>query len=75
MSIVQILNVPIDNLSMVELLEKLKYGGMVVTPNVDHIIKLQKDREFYQIYQEADYRTCDSQILIFISRLINRPLK
>jgi len=72
---VNILNLPIDNLSIVELLENLKHGGMVVTPNVDHIIKWQKDREFYQIYQEADYRTCDSQILIFISRLINRLLK
>lgn len=72
---VKILNVEIDNLSMEELLAKLKDGGMVVTPNVDHLIKLQKDREFYQIYQAADYRTCDSQILVFISRLINRPLK
>jgi N-acetylglucosaminyldiphosphoundecaprenol N-acetyl-beta-D-mannosaminyltransferase len=48
---------------------------MVVTPNIDHMIKLQKDREFYQIYQEADYRTCDSQIMVFFARLTNRPLK
>lgn len=75
MSIVNILNVPIDNLSTLELLEKLKQGGMVVTPNVDHMMKLQTDREFYQIYQDADYRTCDSQVLLFISWLTNRPLK
>lgn len=75
MSLVKILNVPIDNLCTSEILEKLKDGGMVVTPNIDHAIKLQKDREFYQIYQEADYRTCDSQIMVFLARLTNRPLK
>ena len=75
MKFVNILNVQIDNLSTLEVLEKLKYGGMIMTANIDHLIKLQKDREFYNIYQHADYRTCDSQILLFISRLINRPFK
>ena len=74
-STVEMLNVSLDNLSTDEVLEKLKSGGMVVTPNIDHMIKLQKDREFYQIYQDADYRTCDSQIMVFLSRLTNRPIK
>ena len=72
---INILDVPIDNLTMSELLEKLKYGGVVYTPNVDHIIKLQKDTEFYNVYSEADYRVCDSQLLMYASRFLNQPLK
>ena len=72
---INILDVLIDNLTMSELLEKLKYGGVVYTPNVDHLIKLQKDREFYHIYGEADYRVCDSQLLMYASRFLNQPLK
>ena len=72
---INILDILIDNLSMSELLEKLKFGGVVYTPNVDHLIKLQKDREFYRVYSEADYRVCDSQLLIFASRFLNQPLR
>ncbi|MGF1539408.1 MAG: WecB/TagA/CpsF family glycosyltransferase [Pleurocapsa sp.] len=72
---INILDVLIDNLSMSELLDKLKYGGVVYTPNVDHLIKLQKDREFRRVYNEADYRVCDSQLLMFASRFLNQPLK
>ena len=39
---VKILNISIDNISKTEILSKLKHGGVVFTPNVDHIIKLQK---------------------------------
>lgn len=72
---VDILNVPIDNLSMSELLDKLKFGGVVFTPNVDHLIKLQKDAEFYRVYSEADYRVCDSQLLMFASHFLGHPLR
>ena len=72
---VNILNVPIDNLSMKDLLEKLRYGGVVFTPNVDHLIKLQKDREFNRVYQQADYRVCDSQLVMFASHFLGNPLR
>lgn len=72
---VNILNVPIDNISMYELLEKLKYGGVVYTPNVDHLVKLQKDRQFYQVYLEADYRVCDSQLILYASHFLNQPIR
>jgi N-acetylglucosaminyldiphosphoundecaprenol N-acetyl-beta-D-mannosaminyltransferase len=70
-----ILNVPIDNISMADLLPKLKTGGVIVTPNVDHLIKLQKDEAFCEVYRAADYRTCDSQALVYISRFLNVPIK
>jgi exopolysaccharide biosynthesis WecB/TagA/CpsF family protein len=72
---VNILNIAIDNISMRELLERLKTGGVVFTPNVDHLIKLQKDREFYRIYQNADYRVCDSQLVLFASRFLGQPIR
>jgi exopolysaccharide biosynthesis WecB/TagA/CpsF family protein len=71
---VTVLNVAIDNLSMQELLEQLKYG-FVITPNVDHLMKLQKDRDFYQIYSEADYSVCDSQVLLNAAKFLGTPIK
>ena len=71
---VNILSVPIDNISMYDLLERLKYGGVVFTPNVDHLVKLQKDRHFYQAYLDADYRVCDSQLIFYASRFLNQPI-
>ncbi|MBZ8179096.1 WecB/TagA/CpsF family glycosyltransferase [Oscillatoria salina] len=75
MNRVNLLNIQIDNLSLNELLEKLKQGGVVYTPNVDHLIKLQKDSEFYQIYQTADFRVCDSQILLLASKFLGQPIR
>jgi N-acetylglucosaminyldiphosphoundecaprenol N-acetyl-beta-D-mannosaminyltransferase len=72
---VDILNVSIDNLTLIDLLSRLKYGGVVFTPNVDHIIKLQKDANFCQVYSQADYRVCDSQMLMIASRFLGFPLK
>ena len=63
-----ILNVQVDNLSMSEVISQIHYG-FIVTPNVDHLVQLQKDEEFFNAYQSADYQFCDSQILIQISRL------
>ncbi len=60
MESIQLLNVRIDNLTSKELLENLT-EGVLVTPNLDHLIKLQKDREFYDVYQKAGWVVCDSK--------------
>jgi exopolysaccharide biosynthesis WecB/TagA/CpsF family protein len=75
MTYIKILNVPMDDLTMDELLPKLKHGGVVFTPNVDHLVKLQKDEEFCKVYELADYRTCDSQILLYASKFLGTPLR
>lgn len=72
---VHLLNVGIHNITMTELLESLRGGGVVFTPNVDHVMKLQRDRDFYSVYQQADYRVCDSQILMYVSRFLGIPLR
>lgn len=59
---VRILNIDIDNFTFSGFMENLE-EGTVFTPNVDHLMKLQKDPDFYQVYQKADYVVCDSQIL------------
>ena len=72
---VNILGIQIDNIGVQELLDRLKvFGGVVFTPNVDHLVKLQKDPEFYRVYQKADYRVCDSQFIIFASRFLGQPI-
>lgn len=72
---VNLLNVGIDNITMSELLEELQFGGMVYTPNVDHLMKLQKNQEFYLAYQKADYLVCDSKILIYASKFLGIPIQ
>lgn len=70
---IRILNINILSLTQKELLEKMA-EGVLYTPNLDHLIKLQRDREFYDIYQQAEWVVCDSKILYLASRLLKRPL-
>ncbi len=71
---VKILNVGVDNLSELEVLTQLKQG-VVFTPNVDHLIKLQDDPDFFKAYEMADYKLCDSQIIYYVSRFLGTPIK
>ena len=76
MDIVDFLNVSIHNTTTIELLKDLnRNGGVVVTPNVDHLVKIQSDREFLQAYYTSNYRVCDSKILQYISFLLGNPIK
>lgn len=71
---VRLLNVDVDNITMNELLETFNQG-MLMTLHVDMIMKLQKDREFYEILPEFDVITCDSHILYSASKFLGTPLK
>ncbi len=71
---VKILNIEIDNCSQVELLERLE-TGVLFTPNVDHLIKLQKDPDFVEAYNISNYRLCDSQFVLYASKLLGTPLQ
>ena len=68
---ITILNANVLCITQAQLLERLK-KGVLVTPNLDHLVKLQKDREFYDVYQQADWVVCDSRILYFLSKLLKR---
>jgi N-acetylglucosaminyldiphosphoundecaprenol N-acetyl-beta-D-mannosaminyltransferase len=71
---VKILNVPISNLSVSDFLNQLQQG-VVFTPNVDHLMKLQKDESFMEAYSKADYRVCDSQVLMVAAKFLGTPIK
>ena len=43
--------------------------GWVVTPNVDHVVKLMDGRVDRDLYQSADLKVCDSRILAHLARL------
>lgn len=69
----QILNISIQDIREQDLLTQLK-KGVLITPNVDHLVKLQKDKEFYEVYQQAEWIICDSKILYILSKLLKNPL-
>lgn len=71
---IDILNIKLKNISKKDLLDKLQ-KGILVTPNVDHLVKLQKDRAFYEIYQKADWVICDSKIVALGLRFLGTPIK
>jgi N-acetylglucosaminyldiphosphoundecaprenol N-acetyl-beta-D-mannosaminyltransferase len=74
MNQVELLNVSIDNITELDFLENC-HSGIVFTPNVDHLMKLQNDQDFFIAYEAADYKLCDSKILFFVSRFLGIPIK
>lgn len=70
---IKILNSNILSLTQTDLLNQLQ-RGVLITPNLDHLVKLQHDREFYEVYRQAEWVVCDSKILYFLSKLLKRPL-
>jgi N-acetylglucosaminyldiphosphoundecaprenol N-acetyl-beta-D-mannosaminyltransferase len=71
---VRLLNVDIDDVTMDELVAGFR-EGMLLTVHVDMIMKLQKDREFWELLPEFDVVTCDSQILFAAARALGTPLR
>lgn len=81
MSRIKFMNTEIDNLTMDEALRTINRlilenrNAYVVTPNVDHIIRLEKSTEFQEIYRNADLILADGKPLIWISKLYKSPIK
>jgi len=71
---VRLLNVDVDDVTMDELVESFQ-EGLLLTLHVDMIMKLQKDREFYDLLPEFDTVTCDSQVLLAAARMLGTPLR
>lgn len=69
----RLLNIDILSIRKEELLE-MSYEGALFTPNVDHMVRLQKDRAFYEAYQQADWVICDSVILYRVSKLLKQSV-
>lgn len=71
---IKILNLEIDNFSKAEFLKEFQ-SGVLFTPNVDHLMKLQKDSEFQEAYKISDYKICDSQIIVYASKFLGTPIE
>lgn len=77
----QICGIKIDNLSMEEVLFQIAVliernePQFIVTPNVDHIVKLQKDEDFRKVYDAAALILADGVPLLWASKFLGNPLR
>lgn len=70
---VKILNTEVVSATQEELLSELRQG-VVVTPNIDHLVKLQEDRDLYELYRQTEWVICDSRLLYLFAKLLPNPL-
>lgn len=70
---INILKAKILPITQDELLKSLK-EGILFTPNVDHLMIMERDKEFEDCYNSADWVICDSQILYYFSKLLPRRI-
>jgi exopolysaccharide biosynthesis WecB/TagA/CpsF family protein len=71
--LVNILNINILSIDKNDLLRELD-SGVVFTPNVDHLMKLQNDFQFYSAYNRADWIICDSRIVAMASKFLGSEI-
>lgn len=70
---IDIFGVKIDNLTMDEALERIK--GFVVLPYSEFIVRAQKDQEFKNILNSADFCLCEGRGLWLMARFLKKPIK
>lgn len=69
-----------DSITLEEVLARFKQWlgeeefHYIVTPNVDHMVKLEKDKEFRKIYEQADLILPDGAPLMWIADSLGNPL-
>lgn len=71
---IKLLNVRIDNYTSAELLQCLN-KGVLVTPNIDDIVKHQHNKDFHLNASRAEFSICDSRVVQLMSCVMGRPLK
>jgi UDP-N-acetyl-D-mannosaminuronic acid transferase (WecB/TagA/CpsF family) len=75
---VSICGIGIDNTTMalavdrIGKLVELRKPSIVVTPNVDHIVRLQRDKEFRRAYKAADLVLPDGAPLLWADPTYSR---
>ncbi|MCI6677105.1 MAG: WecB/TagA/CpsF family glycosyltransferase [Clostridiales bacterium] len=81
MARIKFMNIEIDNLTMEEALKEIdkmiqrKKPAYVVTPNVDHIVQLETNKELQAVYKNADLIITDGKPLVWISKFYGNPIK
>ena len=81
MSRMKFMNTEIDNVTMQEALQaidtliKENKAVYVVTPNVDHIVQLETNKELQEIYANASLILTDGKPLMWIAKWYGTPIK
>lgn len=81
MSRIQFMNTEIDNLTIDETLDaidkliKENKSAYVVTPNVDHIVQLETNKELQAVYKNASLILTDGKPLLWIAKWYGTPIK
>ncbi len=78
---INLCGVDIHNVSLgqtIQAFERLilaRRPASVVTPNVDHIVKFQKDAEFRKVYEDAALVLADGVPILWAARFLGEPLR
>lgn len=70
-----------DNLRMEDVIDRIDemvrtgMPRMVVTANVDHLLRIQHDRYYASVVAQADMILADGQPIVWATRLLGSPLK
>jgi N-acetylglucosaminyldiphosphoundecaprenol N-acetyl-beta-D-mannosaminyltransferase len=70
----------LDPLTFAEAIDEIeglvegRQGGAVFTPNVDHVVKVERDANLRRAYQAAGLCLADGKPLVWASRLLGCPL-
>ena len=81
MSRMKFMNTEIDNLTLQETLHAIdrliqeKKSAYAVTPNVDHIVQLETNKELQAIYKAASLILTDGKPLLWIAKWYGTPIK
>lgn len=81
MARIRFINTSVDNFTANEAIERIddlipkRQEAYVVTPNLDHIVLLEKDKEFAEAYCHADLVLTDGKPLIWLSKWMGNPIK
>lgn len=79
MSQVNMFDVNFDNYDFMDLLDYIdktiqeRNQSYILTCNVDHVIKLRKDKEFQTVYSKAGAVVADGMPLIWASKMLGKP--
>lgn len=81
MARMKFMNTEIDNLTMEETLQAIEHliqenkSAYVVTPNVDHIVQLETNKELQDVYANASLILTDGKPLLWIAKWYGTPIK
>lgn len=59
---------------ILEMISSGRSPNLFLTANVDHLYKLNKDREFSRIYRKTRWIIADGMPLVWVSRLLGEPV-